>query len=513
MQLSIGKLTLLLVILFVGVTAATTGVGLYLVHDVHDTIERRYATEAHAAVTNAALAVRNQVKFYQEIAQQTSAAPDVSDLLEFGDGAEVSAWSQRLRQLLPGTLGAALASPAGAVHGDPLMQRIGPSCESDMRHVVTGEPIDYPPLHTDVPGLEHFDVITRVRSPNGDAAGVVFISFHLDVIEKVLRGSLGTDDTFELLDRSGNVHLSTASGKNPGDTRRFAAEIPGTSWQLVLYRSPPASTPITSTLLGIDALILLAVGILALYLGRRMLSAFRTDIRRVHGGLKSLLDGSYRPSTELTELRETGELLQQMDSLALRLRDIEPNPRRRSLSDPLTGVYNRHYFDLMIAHLHEQSHHRPPAIVVVIDVDELKRINTEHDHFFGDRVLQFTAQFLLARIRNTDIVARVVGDQFAVILDHREYGTLDQWLKVTAQSYDDAVASHDEFHNARCHLSMGATDIDAALHAAPQDVLHAADQAIDAARLHPSEHSRYCIWSTGTASPLAGAPAVRPAVR
>jgi diguanylate cyclase (GGDEF)-like protein len=87
-----------------------------------------------------------------------------------------------------------------------------------------------------------------------------------------------------------------------------------------------------------------------------------------------------------------------------------------SLKDELTGLYNRRGF---LTFAEEQiklaCSGRRELLVVFADVDGLKAINDGHGHSEGDRALKSTAEVLLTVFRDTDVVARMGGDEFAVL--------------------------------------------------------------------------------------------------
>jgi diguanylate cyclase (GGDEF)-like protein len=87
-----------------------------------------------------------------------------------------------------------------------------------------------------------------------------------------------------------------------------------------------------------------------------------------------------------------------------------------SLKDELTGVYNRRGF-LTFAEEHVKlaSSGRRQILVVFADVDGLKAINDGYGHQEGDRALKKTAEVLLTVFRDTDVVGRMGGDEFAVL--------------------------------------------------------------------------------------------------
>lgn len=85
-----------------------------------------------------------------------------------------------------------------------------------------------------------------------------------------------------------------------------------------------------------------------------------------------------------------------------------------SIHDALTGLYNRSFFDEEMARL---EHGRQfPISVIMADLDNLKKFNDRHGHDSGDEMLKRCAQALAASFRNEDVVARIGGDEFAVLL-------------------------------------------------------------------------------------------------
>ena len=86
--------------------------------------------------------------------------------------------------------------------------------------------------------------------------------------------------------------------------------------------------------------------------------------------------------------------------------------------DALTGLYNRRYFVSELERwlaLVRRGHH-PPAALMFIDLDRFKEINDRFGHAAGDEVLSQVSQILRERTRGSDIVARMGGDEFAVLL-------------------------------------------------------------------------------------------------
>ena len=95
-------------------------------------------------------------------------------------------------------------------------------------------------------------------------------------------------------------------------------------------------------------------------------------------------------------------------------KETEAKLRYLSTHDILTGLYNRAYIDEELERL--KYGRTFPVSIVVADVDRLKRVNDLQGHAAGDKLLKLTAQVLKGAFRTEDLVARIGGDEFAVIL-------------------------------------------------------------------------------------------------
>lgn len=105
------------------------------------------------------------------------------------------------------------------------------------------------------------------------------------------------------------------------------------------------------------------------------------------------------------------------DSVDRRHRESEHRLAVAASRDPLTGLYNRgKFFHVLIAELRRFNRTDHPPWLLMIDADHFKRINDTVGHVVGDRVLRSIATVLKEHVREVDVVARIGGEEFCVML-------------------------------------------------------------------------------------------------
>jgi two-component system, cell cycle response regulator len=99
------------------------------------------------------------------------------------------------------------------------------------------------------------------------------------------------------------------------------------------------------------------------------------------------------------------------------LRMANEENRRLSITDPLTGAYNRRYLmEQLPREIERATRYGRPLAVVMCDVDHFKKINDTHGHHIGDEVLKWFVGNLNKTVRHSDWVARYGGEEFVVVL-------------------------------------------------------------------------------------------------
>lgn len=121
-----------------------------------------------------------------------------------------------------------------------------------------------------------------------------------------------------------------------------------------------------------------------------------------------------RPGLHLTAAErdeEFGDLFQ-----ALTYRQRYEQAKEMALRDPLTGLYNRRFFNDSLARETEHSlRYTTPLALLLLDIDYFKAVNDRYGHQEGDRALRVVSGAIARTVRGADIACRVGGEEFAII--------------------------------------------------------------------------------------------------
>lgn len=146
-------------------------------------------------------------------------------------------------------------------------------------------------------------------------------------------------------------------------------------------------------------------------------------------------------------------------------------------TDALTGLSNRRGFVLLSTQiLRFGERFAKPASLVFIDLDGMKPINDQFGHDIGDRALIDTARILSRSLRESDIVARLAGDEFCVLFS----GTAASDAEAALGRLQTAVELHNRSRDdgPELHLSVGLADWDPTSGESLDDLMKRADRAM-----------------------------------
>ncbi|WP_316858925.1 GGDEF domain-containing protein [uncultured Cohaesibacter sp.] len=136
-------------------------------------------------------------------------------------------------------------------------------------------------------------------------------------------------------------------------------------------------------------------------------------------------------------------------TLALSL-ELEAEKKKADLIariDLLTGLFNRRAFYEIAPKFIEQGrrHHRPVSIVM-LDIDHFKTVNDKHGHGVGDRVLASIAKCLKTHIRSSDVVGRLGGEEFALLLPETDRSGAVALVEKLRKAVSDLSFSEESDH-------------------------------------------------------------------
>jgi diguanylate cyclase (GGDEF)-like protein len=146
--------------------------------------------------------------------------------------------------------------------------------------------------------------------------------------------------------------------------------------------------------------------------------------------------------------------------------------REEASLDPLTRIGNRRYFESALSDQLRKS--KRQFVVALFDLDDFKRINDEHGHAMGDRVLQETALALKASMRPGDPLARIGGDEFVAIAS----GLTLRQSEARMQTALTAVAGHLRGVEGLIPVSLSCGVAECSAGDTAQSLLGRADQAL-----------------------------------
>lgn len=201
-------------------------------------------------------------------------------------------------------------------------------------------------------------------------------------------------------------------------------------------------------------------------------SSPQVDIEAMNAGaLDYLVKGEITPRSLERSLR-----------YALKLGETLAALRQLATRDQLTGLLNRREFDRIMAEEAERSRRfGHPLALVMVDIDHFKAVNDTHGHLAGDAVLREVAKTLTAQLRTVDRVARIGGEEFALVLVQTGRSAATE----VAQRVVKAVAASPVMIESGVSLKL---TVSAGLAVLPEDVswqellIGAADRSLYAAK-------------------------------
>ncbi len=140
----------------------------------------------------------------------------------------------------------------------------------------------------------------------------------------------------------------------------------------------------------------------------------------------------------------------------------------KSVTDALTGTYTHGYMhEILEIEVQHALTARTNLSVLLLDIDDFKKLNDLHGHLFGDRVIKETAETIAASVRSDDIIGRLGGDEFLVVMPAAGHET--------AYAVARRVCSACAKGGPMATVSIGAASLAEHDKASSADIIHRAD--------------------------------------
>ncbi|QFR33914.1 GGDEF domain-containing protein [Ancylobacter sp. TS-1] len=195
---------------------------------------------------------------------------------------------------------------------------------------------------------------------------------------------------------------------------------------------------------------------------------------------------SQEPASRRPLITELQPLVSAFENMTIELTRREAalryaNRRLNSLAslDPLTGIANRRSFD---AALSLQWNSTDRLAMLMIDIDRFKSFNDVHGHQEGDRCLRLVAQTMTSAIRGSDLVARIGGEEFAVLMPGASLRAAADVAERVRQAVEALAIGHRDGVGGVVTISIGAAACEPAPSLMIADLVMAADGALYAAK-------------------------------
>ncbi len=114
---------------------------------------------------------------------------------------------------------------------------------------------------------------------------------------------------------------------------------------------------------------------------------------------------------------KTAKINQELENEIQQRLKLEATLKELAATDPLTGLYNRREYEMLFAHEIERARRMNTALsVCIVDLDHFKNVNDTYGHGVGDEVLRRTAKLYRDHLRTMDIIGRLGGEEFIILL-------------------------------------------------------------------------------------------------
>ncbi len=255
--------------------------------------------------------------------------------------------------------------------------------------------------------LSFFEDITRIL------ISTLKLNKILSAIMKKTKAMIGAEAWSILLvdEEKGELFFEKAEGKKPKEIREFRVKIGEGIAGWVAKEGVPVIVPDVSK----DARFSGRIDKL-LHFKTKSLMCIPIKIKdKVIGVLEVVNKVTGEPFTK-ADLDFLSKLVNHA-AMAIERASLYQKMEELTLTDDVTNLFNTRYLNRAIElEIDRSNRYGPPFTVIFMDIDSFKKVNDQHGHLVGGKVLVEIAQLLLDSLRTVDIVARYGGDEFVIVL-------------------------------------------------------------------------------------------------
>ena len=199
-----------------------------------------------------------------------------------------------------------------------------------------------------------------------------------------------------------------------------------------------------------------------------------------------------------TQINQANEKLQSKVEVAdrqlietnARLQQLNEEFKLLSITDPLTGLFNRRHFDeLMTTEMNLSNRHGDDNSVLLIDIDFFKGINDTYGHFVGDTVLQSLTSVLVDNLRQTDAVCRIGGEEFAILCKRADANSAMEIAEKLRMAVESTPLAKDIDEELVVTISVGVASVPNSRGSNTPELLF---KDVDNALYYSKNHGRNC---------------------
>ncbi len=403
------------------------------------------ANEQQKQLESSSQQITHLIEFYQSIVDKMASQEKVLDLIHFGSYEQVQAWANEMQHLLPESIGFAVFDNRNRVKGVPAQLRLSKRCLDDMNKRFKGEYSSYPPVHSRIEELAHFDVISPVIH-DGEYTGVVFSSFSLNIIQHLIENMETNNKSYRLVTRDGYV-IAKSRQFDMSLPGIYRSTVDGSDWTIEMSVHSPEKRALLTSLLISNVAVFILVSLIMYFSIRRVFHLVLQDFEVLGWMMNTIREGNYdEEQTRKPMFRESQGVIRFMQHTASELIRYQDSLKHQSTTDELTGLFNRRVLNQKIENAMQLATHDHSIFLVILDIDFFKEINDSYGHDVGDFVLKILAEGIRNSSKATDVCTRAGGDEFIVLLMDYTQDQVQAWYQQLSTEVGQKIDSYNDEH-------------------------------------------------------------------